>query len=258
MPEGPQARQVGNIIASYQGREMVSIVGPKSRKAWDITMPNGIDQVEVKGKNIFIYLKNGQIIYNHMLMWGWWLPTTEAVTKKRLNTAFNFADGTNLGYFGGGTIKVITETEADKLKAGLGTDILDAKTATEAFAEVMKSSLPVGQAVLEQSLISGIGNVYKSEGLFIGKINPLRLSNQVSLKEFERIFAFLQPQMRADIKRPGKMITTTKAAAKAGNWNFVYRRYHQPCLFCSTKIERIYQGERLVRSTYFCPKCQRS
>lgn len=257
MPEGPQARQVGNTIASFSGRELVSIIGPKSRKAWDISMPNGIDRVEVKGKNIFIYMVGGEIIYNHMLMWGWWLPTIEPVTRKRLNTAFYFSDGTNLGYFGGGTIKVITSGEAEKLKDGLGVDILDAKTSLEAFEEVGKSNLPIGQAVLEQSLISGIGNVYKSEGLFIAKINPLRPANNVTDKEFERIFSFLQPQMRADIKRPGKMITTTKEAAKGGNWNFVYRRYHQACLLCNTKVERIYQGDRLVRSTYYCPSCQK-
>ncbi len=258
MPEGPQARQVGNTIASFAGREMVSIVGPKSRKPWDISMPNAIDHVDVKGKNIFIYLRGGEIIYNHMLMWGWWLPTTEPVTKKRLNTAFYFEDGSSLGYFGGGTIKVIDIDESEKLKASLGIDILDAKSSAEAFAEVAKSDLPIGHAVLEQSLISGIGNVYKSEGLFVGKVNPLRLANKVTAQEFERIFKFLQPQMRADIKRPGRMITTTKEAAKAGKWNFVYRRYHQACLLCNTKIERIYQGTRLVRSTYFCPNCQKN
>ena len=256
MPEGPQARQVGNIIASYSGKELIEIAGPKSRKSWDIAMPNGIDHVEVKGKSIFIYLIGGEIIYNHMLMWGWWLPTIEPVSKKRLNTAFHFSDGTNLGYFGGGTIKVITTKEAETLKTSLGIDILDAKSSAEAFAEVAKSDLPIGQAVLEQSLISGIGNVYKSEGLFIGKVNPMRLAKNVTKKEFERIFKFLQPQMRGDIKRPGKMITTTREAAKAGKWNFVYRRFHQPCLLCNSKIERIYQGDRLVRSTYYCPSCQ--
>lgn len=256
MPEGPQARQVGNTIASFRERELIAIVGPKSRKPWGISMLNGIDRVEVKGKNIFIFLTGGEIIYNHMLMWGWWLPTIEAVTKKRLNTAFHFSDGSGLGYFGGGTIKVITQAEADELKSGLGVDILDAKTAEEAFAKVAKSDLTIGQAVLEQSLISGIGNVYKSEGLFVAKVDPLRLAKDVTAKEFERIFKFLQPQMRADIKRPGKMITTTKEATKVGNWNFVYRRYHQACLLCNTKVERIYQGTRLVRSTYFCPNCQ--
>ncbi len=178
------------------------------------------------------------------------------MTKKRLNTAFYFDDGSSLGYFGGGTIKVISVEEAKKLKESLGIDILDAKSSEEAFAEVAKSGLTIGQAVLEQSLISGIGNVYKSEGLFIGRVNPLKPAKNVTAKEFERIFAFLQPQMRKDIKRPGKMITTTKEAAKAGKWNFVYRRYHQPCLMCNTKIERIYQGDRLSRSTYYCPNCQ--
>lgn len=257
MPEGPQARRVGNIIASYRGRKLIEIAGPKSRQPWDIALPNGVDHVEVKGKNIFIYLTGGEIIYNHMLMWGWWLPTIEPVTKKRLNTAFTFADGTTLGYFGGGTIKIVTAAEATQLTSRLGTDILGAPSAAEAFAEVKRSDLSIGEALLDQSLISGIGNIYKSEGLFIGRVNPLRSSTDVTASEFERIFNFLQPQMQADVKRSGKIITTTQAAARVGDWNFVYRRYHRPCLLCHAKIERIYQGITLARSTYYCPTCQR-
>lgn len=92
MPEGPQARRVANLIESYAGLDIVNISHPASRKPWPLNLPVQIRKVQTHGKNIFIELSNSQIIYNHMLMWGWWLPTTEVVTRKRLNTGFEFND----------------------------------------------------------------------------------------------------------------------------------------------------------------------
>ncbi|MBW4061451.1 hypothetical protein HJC99_02690 [Candidatus Saccharibacteria bacterium] len=71
MPEGPQARQVANLIQKHVGEMLVAIRHPASRIPWDIKLPTVISRVETKGKNIFVYLESGQIIYNHMLMWGW-------------------------------------------------------------------------------------------------------------------------------------------------------------------------------------------
>lgn len=62
--------------------------------------------------------------------------------------------------------------------------------------------------------------------------------------------------MTGDIAKSGKITTTSREAARAGHWNFVYRRSGQPCLICGQKIQRIYQGDKLPRSTYYCPRCQ--
>ncbi|MBW4061450.1 hypothetical protein HJC99_02685 [Candidatus Saccharibacteria bacterium] len=177
------------------------------------------------------------------------------MSKKRLNTAF-ITDKGEFGYFGGGIIKLVSSDEAEAIKTRLGPDMLTVKTSLDAFARAQTTDPPIGEALLSQELVSGIGNVYKSESMFIAKIHPLRWASAVSAREYERLFNWLQPQMVKDIKRPGKMITTTREAAKAVHWNFVYRRYHQNCLLCNTKIERIYQGAGKGRSTYYCPHCQ--
>lgn len=255
MPEGPQVRRAGTLIAAHVGHTITSITHPPSRKAWELDLPVKIEDVEVIGKNIFITLANGSIIYNHMLMWGSWRATCEVTGKKRLNTCFTTSQGC-LGYFGGGILKLISAGEADAIRKRLGGDIMQASNAPAAFKKVRTSTLPIGEALLAQELVAGIGNIYKSEGLFAAKIHPLRPTNSLSPAEYRRLFAFLQTQMTADIKRTGSITTTTAELIKRGIRNFVYRRWHQPCVMCGTKVERIYQGQRLQRSTYFCPRCQ--
>jgi endonuclease VIII len=253
MPEGPQVRAMGNLIGSFAGRQITQIDHPKSRQPWDIKLPVLLESVEVVGKNIFIHLGNGQVIYNHMLMWGWWYPTHNRIGKKRLNTAFYFDNNSSLGYFGGGILKLIDSFEADSLRDKIGPELMASRDWSAAFAKVRASSKPIGEALLEQSLVAGIGNIYKSEGLFVARINPILPACTVGESGYARLFDFLRRQMLSDVKRRGPIITTTSEAAKAGQRNFVYRRRNQPCLLCGTKIVRIMQQ---TRSTYFCPHCQ--
>ncbi len=255
MPEGPQAHRAGNLIAKRTGAMITDIIHPPSRKPWGLGLPDRLDRVEVVGKNIFIHLRSGAIIYNHMLMWGSWRLSTEVFGKKRLNTAFETDKGP-IGYYGGGILKLVSRAEADEIQSRIGPELVSSQTAEDAFQQVRSSKLPVGEAVLQQSLISGIGNIYKSEGLFVARIHPLKRACDVAESAYARMFEFLQPKMIADVKHTGPITTTTTAAARAGTRNFVYRRWHQPCLWCGTKIERIYQGTGKGRSTYFCPRCQ--
>lgn len=256
MPEGPQVRRTGNLIAKFTGATITGIQGPKSRDPWQLRLPVTITKVDVYGKNIFIRLSNRKTVYNHMLMWGSWRSgCDDSYGKKRLNTCFSTSQGA-LGYYGGGVLRLVSGAEATALKRRVGPDLMQAPSAAIAFKNVGQADVPIGEAVLMQELVAGIGNIYKSEGLFAAKVHPLRPAANVTNEEFAKMFAFLQPQMRGDVKKTGPIMTTTLATRKAGTRNFVYRRWHQPCLFCGTKVERIYQGQRWQRSTYFCPHCQ--
>ena len=256
MPEGPQVRYIGNMIEQFVGAEITSVTHPPSRVPWELALPTSLARVEVVGKNIFINLSDGQIIYNHLLMWGWWLPA-RTHPRKRVNTIFETNKGP-LGYFGGGIIKLVSSLEAGQIKAKLGPDIMQSDSAEAAFAKVRSHALPIGEALLDQTLVAGIGNIYKSEGLFAARINPVIPAHNLATRQYDRLFTFLKAQMMADVTRRGKITTTTLEAQKAGHYNFVYRRLGQPCLFCGTLITRIYQGQKLPRSTYYCPKCQRN
>lgn len=251
MPEGPQVRRVGTMIAGYAGRDLLRIEHPRSRPPWALELPVRITEVRTHGKNTFIHLSDEQVIYNHMLMWGSWRTTATTDGRKRLNTAFYFGDGTALGYYGGGILKLIDQAEEERILAKLGPDVLDTPPAQIA-ARLGGSAKPAGEALLDQSLVAGVGNIYKSEALFAARIHPLQALNTLDTLRLARLSEWLCRQMSLDVKRGG-IITTPANLARQGIRRFVYRRSGRPCLFCETVIERIEQGGR---STYFCPRCQ--
>jgi formamidopyrimidine-DNA glycosylase len=114
---------------------------------------------------------------------------------------------------------------------------------------------PIGDAILDQRVVAGLGNIFKSEGLFLAKIDPRRPAFEVQRDELERLWDQISPIMHRGTERYGKTATTPDEMREAGQLHYVYRRLGRPCFVCGTKIEMIRQGE-LERSTYFCSYCQ--
>jgi formamidopyrimidine-DNA glycosylase len=104
--------------------------------------------------------------------------------------------------------------------------------------------------------VSGIGNIYKSEGLFLAAIDPRRPSKSITAHELAGLFEELIPLMQAGRYVYG-MTVTLPPDLQLEPWmrNWVYRRRGQPCFVCATPIQMIRQGE-FQRATYFCPHCQ--
>lgn len=256
MPEGPQVKRLGKLIESFAGAPILRVYHPPgSKKHLHIDLPNRISSIDVKGKNIFITFTNGQILHNHMLMWGRWCEDCSPLCgKKRLSTCFEFDSGC-LGYYGGGILRLVSQEEVEAIKERLGPDIIVAPNQQVAFERFVHSAQSLGEALLNQELISGVGNIYKSEAMFIARVHPLREVSALCPQELDVLYAFLHDQMTHDITSPG-IITTTPELFAQGYRRYVYKRFHQPCLVCGIKIERIYQGQGKGRSTYFCPNCQ--
>lgn len=259
MPEGPQVRRTGNMIGTFAGYSLLDINAKSVNKDFTPLLSAEMEKIEVKGKHIFIHFDNNLILHNHMLMWGKWDLGDEPMSgRKYLSTTFTFQSGNKTGkisYYGGGVLKIITPAEMEKIKEQLGPDIMLSKREKPAFIKLRNSSLPIGEAIMEQKLISGIGNIYKSEGLFLSRLNPFKSVSKLTDNDFKKLFGVLHKQMIKDLTQPG-IITVTPAKIKKGFKRYVYKRYHQKCLICGNKIERIYQGKQLPRSTYFCPYCQ--
>jgi endonuclease-8 len=115
----------------------------------------------------------------------------------------------------------------------------------------------VGDVVVDQRVVSGIGNIYKSEGLLLAGIHPRTPAGVVPRTQLREFFNKLIPLMEAGRVHYGATITLPEAMRTdrtARNW--VYRRRGKPCLVCATPIEMFRQGE-LKRTTYACPRCQK-
>jgi formamidopyrimidine-DNA glycosylase len=117
---------------------------------------------------------------------------------------------------------------------------------------------PIKAALLNQSLLHGIGNIYADESLFRASIRPTRQAARLTRAELARLRTALVRVLRHAIRLGGSSVSDYVDADGARGFfqlrHRVYRRTGQPCLVCATPIRRI---QLAGRSTHFCPRCQR-
>lgn len=135
----------------------------------------------------------------------------------------------------------------------LGADVLAADFDSAAAAGRIRAigSPPIGEALLAQSAVAGIGNIYKSEALFVAKTSPFSRVGDLSAGEIERVLLAARDLMSGNLN--GESRATRRGFSGDRYW--VYGRSGRPCLVCRTAVRMRRQGDA-GRSTYWCPKCQ--
>jgi formamidopyrimidine-DNA glycosylase len=124
-------------------------------------------------------------------------------------------------------------------------------------AMLSKKKTKIKPLLMDQTFISGIGNLYAAEVLFRAGINPERPANSLSEKEKELLFKEIKDTLSEAIRHKGSSVDqyVQLSGAPGGyvKYHKVYDRQGKPCLVCKTPILRTALGGR---GTYFCPKCQ--
>jgi formamidopyrimidine-DNA glycosylase len=133
------------------------------------------------------------------------------------------------------------------------------RIAADQFAALFRGRrLPIKSALLNQTLLSGVGNIYADESLFRAGIRPRRQAGKLTVRELERLRVALVEVLRQAIRLGGSSVSDyVDADGVAGFFQLkhrVYQRTGQPCLVCKTSIKRIVLAGR---STHYCPHCQR-
>jgi formamidopyrimidine-DNA glycosylase len=122
---------------------------------------------------------------------------------------------------------------------------------------ILSKKSKIKQVLMDQGVISGIGNIYANEILWKAKINPLKSTSSLSDKELKNIFNAMNLILKKSIKLRGVSIQDYRDVfGKLGeyqNHRLVYGKSGEKCKRCNAKIERIKISQR---STHFCPKCQ--
>ena len=123
---------------------------------------------------------------------------------------------------------------------------------------IHKKQLPLKELLLDQTIISGLGNIYADEVAFASKLNPLKEGTKITKEECQRIIDASNNIITKAIEEGGTTIRSyTSSLGVKGNYQnylMVHKREGEPCKVCNTIIKRIKVGGR---STYFCPKCQK-
>ncbi len=141
-----------------------------------------------------------------------------------------------------------------------GVDVLDNKFTPELVSSIAKKTRkPIKVLLMDQDFITGIGNIYANDSLFLAKIHPQRLSNSLTDQEIKLLYKTIKQTINQGIKDCGSSGADEAFILPDGSRgghqrNFlVYEREGEPCLNCKTLIKRIKHNGR---SSFFCPKCQ--
>ena len=216
-----------------------------------------IERVRAAGKHLIIDFSGGLSLRTHMRMNGSWHIYKAGERWQRPRSDLRVLVATDDYVAIGFNVPIAElETTATVDNLNLGPDFLaeefDVAEATRRIRE--QGNEEIANVLLNQRVVAGIGNVFKSEVLFLANVNPFRLTANVTESELQKILTLGRRLMKQNVL-PGtrERRTTDRAHPAEGLW--VYSRGGEPCRKCGTPIQYRKQG-RDVRGTYWCPKCQ--
>jgi formamidopyrimidine-DNA glycosylase len=137
--------------------------------------------------------------------------------------------------------------------SALGPDPLPGIDADRLYAVLKKTRRSLKEALMDQRVLAGLGNIYVSEALHRARLNPQRRGTSLTRVETGRLVEAIDESLRNALDEEESDEPITYVEEGGENFFLVYDRAGQPCKRCRTPIQRIVQGGR---STYFCPHCQ--
>lgn len=259
MPEGDTIRTAANRVgAALIGKQIESIETPHPRfgkDGWpDKLAGRKVSGVDAHGKHLMIRFEGGLTIHSHLRMSGAWGVYPRG---KRWHRGGNSAwlvirtADHEVVQFKGPVLELMTDGRArsDPRLAQLGPDVLAGEFDAAEFVRRLRfddQSRTLGDALLDQRIVAGIGNVWKAEGCWRAQIDPWRRLANVSDEEALRVIRAVRPPMFESVANGFPKSETVH----------VYKRSGAPCSRCQTKIRAHGQGDD-NRTTYWCPGCQR-
>jgi formamidopyrimidine-DNA glycosylase len=275
MPELPEVEHVVRALRPVvTGRRILAAelnlkrIAPElSRAAFGRQLRNAlITGVGRRGKYILFELESGRMLATHLRMTGKFVSlTTDESLPPYAHVVFYLDDERRLVFCDMrqfGRMRLITS--AQRLPKELNTlapEPLSDEFTEEYFLETLsRSRRSLKQLLLDQTRVLGLGNIYAVEALFLAGVNPLKAANKLSKPRARKLYQAIRQVLHEAIEAG----STLQINIADGNGSYfgtserfwrVYEREGEPCVNCGSKIKRIVHGGR---STYYCPRCQRT
>lgn len=270
MPEGHTVHRSANDFNRLFAGEPLAVSSPQGRFSASAALVNSqkLKKAFAVGKQLFLEFEGDLTIRIHLGIYGKWqfhklaeetlgadAPPIVGEVRAR------FANSRAVADLRGPTVcEVLTPAEVSLVLKRLGPDPINPDpTGAEAerfIAKVLASRSTIGQLLMNQAVVSGIGNVYRAELLFRAGLEPYTPGNTLTREQVEALWADAVTLLAVGVKT-GFMITrdelTKKRPTKAER-NFVYKREGQPCRVCDHEVSIAIMA---TRKLYWCANCQR-
>jgi endonuclease VIII len=258
MAEGDAIHRTARALGeALEGKRVVDVAVPnpqsplrRQRDRVERLRGAAMTAAEARGKHLLLHFDGGLVLHSHLGMRGSWrvVPAGEGGRDRRAWVVLSAQD-VDAVELEGSRLDLRTEREvrSDPRLRALGADVLapefDAPTGVAALRRT-EQSREIGEALLDQRVVAGIGNIYRCEGCWSARVDPWRRLSDLSDEELRRLVIETAALMRYGLEtgRPPRSI---------------YRRAGQPCPRCGQRIRSRGQGDA-NRTTYWCESCQRS
>ena len=259
MPEGDTLFRIAATLGkALTGKVMKRFTSPLPALREPGLDGKTITSVEARGKNLLIHFDDGRALLTHLRMTGSWhiyRPGERWQKPERAARAVLETEDFVAVCFNAPVVELLAVGGVERHEGlrRLGPDVLkadfDADEARRRLRE--RGELAVGDALLAQSALAGIGNVYKSEVLFLCRTDPFVAVSTLDDGALDRLVAKARELMGKNLEG----LPRRTRAALAGPRYWVYGRGGEPCLTCGTLVRVRRQG-LAGRTTYYCPQCQ--
>jgi endonuclease VIII len=253
MPEGDAlARTAAGLRPYLVGRTITAararLPGPKVERV----VGAAVTAVDSVGKNLLIRFDNGLEIRTHLRMNGTWhryRPGERWLRAPARARLVLEVPGAVAVCFDAPTVEMFEQrTEGlHRSLSRLGPDLLaphfDAAEPHRRLRQPGRAGMEIANALLDQTALAGIGNIWKNETLFAERVSPFATVAELDDSTLGGLIATARRKLQA-------------AVASHPEPAQIYRRAGRPCRRCGTPIRSIQQGDEVPRTTYWCPKCQ--
>ncbi len=266
MPELPEAETIKRELKkTVLGKKISAVIinnpkvikEPKEKDFTSGLKGAIIKNILRKGKLLILELSTKKSLTVHLKMTGQLIYPGNA---KQGRVSFRFSDGKFLDFNDRrlmGELRLVDNWRSLKFVKELGPEPFDMTESQ--FKKILSGrKTKIKPLIMDQKIISGVGNLYAAEALFKAKISPLRTASSLSEKEKSALFEAIKTVLSNAIKQGGSSVDQyVRLSGRQGGYVKylkVYDREGEPCFVCGATIKRIaFAG----RGTYFCPKCQK-
>lgn len=267
MPEGHTLHRLARTHTKLFGKAPVAVSSPQGRFAASARLLDGkvLRRAEAHGKHLFHRYGPDLVVHVHLGLYGTFTEgpvpaeTPRGQVRMRLVGATHFSD-----LRGPAACELLRDDEVVAVRARLGPDPLRRDADPErAWAKLSRSRTPLAVRLMDQSVLAGVGNVYRAELLFRHGLDPMLPGHSLARERWDAMWDDLVTLMhdgvrrgRIDTVRPEHDPKVTGRAPRRdrhGGEVYVYRRAGQPCLVCGTSVRTT---ELAGRNLYWCPACQ--